>query len=202
MIVIGLTGGIGSGKSTVASMLTKAHIPVIDADILAREASAEPKILEHIKARFGKGVFNSDNTLNRSALAHIVFNDKNLLYDLEQIIHPEIQKLFREKYEFFKKKKYKIIVYMVPLLFEKKLEDRVDKILLVIASAEKQINRIINRDGLNHEEAKLRLAAQMTNEEKIAYADEIIENNGSLDELFCQLQKAWLRLCNMDLSNV
>jgi dephospho-CoA kinase len=202
MMVIGLTGSIGSGKSTVAAMLTQAHIPVIDADELAREVLILPgDLLEQIKTRFGSGVFDKENNLKRSDLAKIVFNSTKDLRDLEAILHPAIEKLFYEKLAKLKEQKYPVVVYMVPLLFEKNLEYRVDKTLLVFASENTMIDRITKRDNLSTQEAQQRLRAQLSNEEKIARADEIIENNGSLEELFSQLKFALQRLCNMNLSN-
>jgi len=201
-MVIGLTGSIGSGKSTVAAMLKNAKVPVIDADELARQIVTPPSvILEQIRKYFGPEVINADNSLNRAALGKLVFGNKHALHELEKITHPAIEHLFYQELERLKNKNVPIVFYVVPLLFEKKLEHRVDKTLLVVASDETMIKRIQERDGLSEKDAKLRLAAQMSNEDKMAKADAIIENNGTLDELFLHLKLICSRLCNLDLSN-
>ena len=201
MMVIGLTGSIGSGKSTVASMLKNAKIPVIDADDLARQVVTPPSVIvEKIRASFGPQVFNADNTLNRAALGKLVFGNKQALHELEKITHPAIEKLFYQELERLKNKNIPIVFYVVPLLFEKNLEHRVDKTLLVVAPEETMIKRIQKRDGLSEEEAKVRLLTQMSNEEKMAKADAVLENNGTLDELFVRLKLICSRLCNLDLS--
>jgi dephospho-CoA kinase len=201
MIVIGLTGSIGSGKSTVATMLRNSNIPVIDADELARRAVIAPSaVLNMINERFGGEILNADKSLNRAALGKIVFANKEALRDLERIIHPAIEKLFYQELEYLKNKNYPVVFYMVPLLFEKNLEKRVDKTLLVVAPEEAMIARIQARDGLSEHEAKLRLSSQMSNEEKIARADVVLENNGTIDELFLRLKLICSRLCNLDLN--
>lgn len=200
MMVIGLTGSIGSGKSTVASMLKHANIPVIDADELARQIVTPPSvILDQICDYFGSKVLNPDNSLNRSELGKLVFANKEALRELEKITHPAIEKLFYEELERLKKQNTAIVFYVVPLLFEKKLEHRVDKTLLVVASEETMIKRIQKRDGLSEEEAKQRLLTQMSNEEKMTKADAVLENNGTLDELFFNLKLICSRLCNIKL---
>lgn len=198
MKVFGLTGGIASGKSTIASMLKKAGVKVIDADELAREAT-KPTMpaFKKIVTRFGKGIIRPDGGLDRSKLASIVFNDKNALQDLESFVHPEIEKLRLLEFDRAKKEGRDVIVYMAPLLFEKKLEHLFDKIILVTSSQELQIERAVKRDGLTVEEAKKRLASQLSSFEKKAKADEIIENNGSFKDLFFRLQVVWKRLCNV-----
>jgi len=200
MKIIGLTGSIGSGKSTVAAMLREHNIPVIDADELAREALFETGVLDKIRERFGDRIFLDSRTINRKRLGEIVFAHKQALIDLENIIHPEVEKLYNKKLEELKKHNYQVIFYMVPLLFEKNLQNRVDKTLLIIASEETLLERIAKRDSLTKQEARLRLRAQMSNEEKISKADEIIENNGTVDELFCKLKLVCSRLCNIILS--
>lgn len=201
MMIIGLTGSIGSGKSTVAAMLRNAKIPVIDADDLSRQVVAPPSvILDRIRDRFGPQILNADNSLNRAALGKLVFQSKEALLDLEKIIHPAIEKLFYQELERLKNNNCPTVFYMVPLLFEKNLEHRVDKTLLVVASEKAMIERIQARDGLSEPEAMLRLSSQMSNEEKMAKADAVLENNGTLDELFLRLKLICWRLCNLDLS--
>lgn len=200
MIVIGLTGSMGSGKSVVASLLRDANVPVIDADELARRITTEPSpVLEQIRARFGTSVFNADQSLNRKALAEIVFQDKKALADLESITHPAIEALRQKELEKLAKS-HKVAVYMAPLLIEKNLSQGIDKTILVVASEELMLKRIHLRDGLNEHEARLRLNAQLSTQEKMKRADAIIENNGTVEELFMQLKIIWPRLCKMELS--
>lgn len=200
MKVIGITGSIASGKSTVAAMLKNSNIFVIDADELARRASSvnSPGLAKIIQ-RFGRNVLEADGSLNRKALGAIVFNDPKALMDLEHILHPAIDSLRKLELARAEKEGYQVAVYMAPLLFEKNLEDQVDKTIVIIAPEEMLMERIIKRDGISRQEAQNRLRLQMNTEEKIKKADEIIENNGTIEELFTKLQNAWKRLSNIEL---
>lgn len=200
MKVIGLTGSIASGKSTVAAMLRNSKIIVIDADDLARQVTLQnsPCFSEIVK-HFGPRVLSPDGNLNRKVLADIVFNNPKALRDLEKIIHPAIEVLRLEEIKRAQEEGREVVVYMAPLLLEKNIEAEMDKTILVIAPEELQINRLIERDGMSKEEAKKRLGIQLSNEEKMHRADEIIINDGTLAELFTKLQKIWKRLCNSEL---
>ncbi|HXW60621.1 MAG TPA: dephospho-CoA kinase, partial [Myxococcota bacterium] len=181
-----------------ATMLKNAKIYVIDADELARRVQAPgmPAFFEMV-GRFGVDVLKPDGSLDRAKLANIVFNDSSALSDLENIVHPKIEQLRLEEMARLEKEGHEVVVYMAPLLFEKQLHKKLDKTILIVAKEEVLIERMAKRDGFSQEEAKRRLALQMSNEEKMAYADEIIENSGTIDELFNQLQIVWKRLCNV-----
>ncbi len=200
MMLIGLTGSMASGKSTVAHMLQKAHIPVIDADELAREACLPSSpALKKILETFGVEVLNKDGTLNRAALAELVFDDPKALQRLEAILHPAIHELYLKKLDDLKAKSVPIVVYMAPLLFEKNLQGAFDKTILVTASDEVLEQRALARDQLSLDKIKKRLKQQMSTEEKIKRADEVIDNNGTKEELLMHLQKIWYKITKTHL---
>lgn len=199
-MVIGLTGGIASGKSTVAAMLRKANIPVIDADQLARDLTQkQTPALKQIALCFGNEILNADGSLNRSKLAKIVFSDPNKLKELEGILHPMIEALRLKQLAELKKNNNEVVVYMAPLIFENGIQNKLDKTLLITADQELVIKRIKERDGLDTKDAQSRIQAQMNDEEKKALADAVIENNGSLADLLEKLVKAFKELCGIDL---
>lgn len=181
---IGLTGGIGTGKTTVAKILEDMGIAVVYADQLAREVTqvGSPG-LESIKKNFGKEMINDDGTLNRSALGKIVFSDKEKLKTVEQILHPLISARTKEIREGLESENHKIAIYDVPLLFEKKLEKQFDEIALVYCEEKVQRERIFKRDLLEPDEIENRIRSQMPLREKITKSDFVIYNGGSLKEL-------------------
>lgn len=204
MIVIGLTGGIASGKSTVAAMLQNAKIPVIDADDLAKRVTEKGSpVLSDIVALFGRDILANDQTLDRKKLAKIVFDDGNLLRKLEAIVHPAVEHLRRLLLTELEHSGHKVAVYMAPLIFEKDLHKDKDlaKTLLITADQDLIKRRIANRDGLSMVEAQKRIDAQLDDETKITMADEVIENNGTMDELYKNLALAWQRLTGMKLTS-
>lgn len=199
MMVIGLTGGIGSGKSTVAAMLENADIPVIDADKLARELTEKSSIAnKEIAQKFGE-VFFADGSLDRAKLASKVFFDPKKLLELESILHPKIEDLRKSRLAKLEKEGYKVAIYMAPLIFEKGLEKNLDQVILVVAKDELKLSRINQRDGLSHEEALRRINAQMKDEEKRSKAHVVIENNGSLSELYQKLSLVFKKISGIDL---
>jgi dephospho-CoA kinase len=184
MRVIGLTGGIASGKSTVGRLLAERGIPVIDADQLARRAVAPGSpALARIASRFGVGVIATDGTLDRAALARIVFADAGERRDLEAILHPAIAALAEAELAALRAEGRPVAVYMAPLLIEAGLTDRVDEVWVVYADRETQICRMMARDGATREEAEARLAAQLPMKEKIRHGRIVIDNRGTEDEL-------------------
>lgn len=189
MMVIGLTGGIASGKSTVAAMLENANIPVIDADHLAKELTKSEAVLKEIAAHF-LGVLNTDGSLNRAKLAEIVFSNPEKLKELEAILHPKIEELRMKILAQLKSQGHKFAIYMAPLIFEKGLEKKLDGCILVTADQDLVIKRTKERDGMSEAEVKKRIKAQMSDAQKRALADVVIENNGSLLELQQKLSMA------------
>ena len=183
---VGLTGGIASGKSTVADMFARLGIPVIDTDVIAREV-VEPgqPALEEIHQRFGQSAISRDGTLNRAAMRKFVFADDDARKDLEAILHPKIREVAQQRAE-LAGGDYQLIV--VPLLVESPIKDFMHRILVVDCDTDTQIARLLARDTENEEQARRILAAQATREERLAIADEVIRNDGSLAETQVQVE--------------
>lgn len=179
-MIVGLTGGIATGKSLVSAEFKRLGAIVIDADVIAREVvePGKPAYDEIIEA-FGEKVLNPDNTLNRKALGDIVFCDKEALGKLNRITHPRIRRRIRE--EIAKAGGEELIVVDIALLIEMGFKDEVDSIIVVYADEERQIERMLERNGLTREEAVLRLSCQIPVKEKLGYADYVIENNGDIE---------------------
>jgi dephospho-CoA kinase len=182
MLVVGLTGGIASGKSTVSLMFREAGIPVICADELAHEVvKPGSAALDKIRRTFGDEFIDSEGNLNRAAMARLVFKDKNKRQDLESIIHPRVAeeqgKLIRQ----FAVQGHNIVVVDVPLLYESGLEDSFDMILVAYVAPEVQIQRLIARDQVTYKEARSRLDAQLPIDKKKRLAGRIIDNTGPVE---------------------
>ncbi|MCH9695075.1 MAG: dephospho-CoA kinase [Gammaproteobacteria bacterium] len=175
---IGLTGGIASGKSTVADMFSDLGVAIVDTDIISREV-VEPgqPALEDIRDRFGEGIVGTDGQLMRKALRKIVFDDEQARLDLEAILHPRIGDEVRRQAD-IADGSYQIIV--VPLLVGSALLDFVDRVLVVDCDEDVQIQRLLARDTETIEQAQKILAAQASREERLQIADDIIRNGGSL----------------------
>ena len=190
--LIGLTGGIATGKSTVASLLAEHGATVVDSDELAREVvqRGQPALAE-IAERFGPDVIAPDGSLDRAAMGAIVFADPEARRDLERITHPRIAELTQERIAAAAARDAGVVVVDVPLLFESKREDMFEGVLLVYAPEEVQIRRLIARDGLDEAAARQRLAAQLPIEEKRSRATWVIDNSGRLDETRRQVDRWW-----------
>jgi dephospho-CoA kinase len=192
MKVIGLTGGIASGKSTVARILAECGASVIDADLLAREVvmpgtSAYTAIVEE----FGEAILNPDRTIDRKALGRIVFADPDARCRLERITHPAIRRRAEEELTELQKAGIPVVFYMAPLLIEAGVTSRVDEIWVVYADQETQLDRLMRRDGISHDEALQRLAAQMPMDEKKKHGTVVIDNRGTPEETERQVRDAW-----------
>ena len=188
-VVIGLTGSIGTGKSTIAKRLEELGAPIVDADLIAREV-VEPGKTAHQKivAAFGEKVLHEDGSLNRTVLGNIVFQDEAKRKQLNEIIHPEIRKEMLRQRDELVSQNISCVIMDIPLLFESKLMSFVDKILVVSLDKEKQLSRILARDQQGEEEARKRIASQIPVSEKAAQADAVIDNNGSKEASFQQLE--------------
>ncbi len=196
MHVYGLTGGIGTGKSTVARMLAEKGAAVIDADRIAREV-VEPGTpgLAAIREAFGPGVLTPEGTLDRTRLGEIVFADPQRRRTLEQITHPRIMQRFGERIGEAAASGAAVVVLDVPLLYETgNLVGAVEKIIVVYAPAECQLERVRERDGLADEQIRGRMAAQLDIEEKRRRADFLIENTGTLEDLRARVDALWAQL--------
>ncbi|ARI81487.1 dephospho-CoA kinase [Microcystis sp. LEGE 00066] len=194
--IIGLTGGIACGKSTVSNYLENIYkIPVLDADIYAREAVEKgSEILERIFARYGRKVKTEDNSLNRQQLGEIIFNNPEEKIWLESQIHPYVRECFKRHLE---QLEAPIVVFSIPLLFEAKLTYLVTEIWVISCSFEQQIQRLMTRNNLTREQAIARINNQMPLAEKIALADLVLDNSGDLEALYTQIDRAissWLEL--------
>lgn len=197
-MIIGLTGGIAAGKSTVARILASLGAYIINADKIGHNILDKNKnAYNDVKEEFGEIIVKESGQIDRKKLGEIVFSDKAKLEKLESITHPYI--IEEIKYETKEKiKDYHHLVLDVPLLFETGLENIVDITWVVVCSYEKQIERISKRDGLSREEAKKRIAAQMETSKKIKLADFVIYNNGTKKELNNKVLRKWRKINNID----
>jgi dephospho-CoA kinase len=194
MRVIGLTGGIASGKSTVARLFAAQGAAVIDADQLAREAVRPgTTALAAIVAAFGTEILHPDGTLNRAALGSIVFADPEARRRLEQITHPAIRELATRRLQALRDAGVPLVFYMAPLLIEAGATDRVDEIWVVHVSPPVQLARLMARDNLTRQEAEARVASQMPLEEKRRHGRVVIDNSGALTETERQVAEIWAR---------
>lgn len=195
MKVLGLTGGIATGKSTVASMLEELGAKIVDADELAREI-LEPgqEAWREIIAAFGSEILRGDKTIDRARLRRIIFGDKSARARLESITHSRIRNLAQQRIQQLAADGAEVIVYEAPLLFENRVHHWLRPVILVACDLDIQRQRLQERDGLNKREIEQHLNAQMSLEEKRQLADLVIENNGDLEELRRQVQKAWEKL--------
>lgn len=194
-MIIGLTGSIASGKSTVAKMLKELKLPIVDADVVARLV-VEPgtPTLKKIEEVFGKEVITDEGTLNRPKLGSIIFHDQSKREVLNEIIHPAIrQEMLRQRDEHIASGA-KTVIMDIPLLFESKLQHFVEKILVVTVSEETQLKRLMERNGLSEEEALARINSQLPLALKEKEADAVINNNHSIEQTKEQLNtilKEW-----------
>lgn len=190
--VIGLTGGIATGKSTVARFFAGHNVPVIDADQLARQA-VQPgsSSLARIIDLFGAGIVAADGTLDRKKLAAVVFADNEKRRTLENILHPAIKQLAEEQLAEAAAKGHRYAIYMAPLLIEAGATDRVDTIWVVTVQPEIQQERLMKRDGIDRVQAERIIASQMPLAEKERYGSVVIDNSGSEASTFALLEAAW-----------
>lgn len=195
MKVIGLTGGMATGKSTVASLLRQLGAKVIDADQIAREIlQPGQEAWKEIVAAFGPEILREDNNIHREKLRKIIFQDEKARKRLDAITHPRIRTLAQERMQQFAAKGAEIIVYEAPLLFENQVHLWLRPVILVACDLATQKQRLEERDGLGEEEIQRHLEAQMTLEEKKKLADFVIENSGDLEELKRQVKEVWEKI--------
>lgn len=191
MIVIGLTGGIASGKSTVSSYLRERGIPLLDADAVAYELSEpEGPIWRCFVEHFGRGILAEDGTLQRDAIAQRVFGNAQEKAWLDAASHPLIQEVLRERMEEYRRAGAAVVVLDIPLLFETGWDRLVDVVWVVYVNAATQLLRLRERNGYDEETARRRIAAQMSLEEKKQRADVIVDNNGSQEAARLQVDAA------------
>lgn len=190
--IIGLTGGIASGKSSVARLIEERGVPVIDADQLAREVVLPGSAaLENIATLFGRDVIAADGTLDRKRLGAMVFTDFDKRRQLEAILHPEIRRLGEVKVAKAVAEGHGLLVYMAPLLIEAGAADRVDEIWVVTVRPEIQLERLIARDGIDREAAQRVIDSQMSLAEKASYGRVLIDNSGTPEETRQKVADIW-----------
>ncbi len=188
-MILGLTGGIGSGKSTVSKIFLSMGIKVFDADLIAKDILETEQVKEEIKEKLGKEFINlKSNSVDKELLKKEVFNNSKNLNILNGIIHPRVVDIYIKKYLEFKDEK-EIVIFDVPLLFEVNLERYCDKVIVVDIDLKVQIERIKNRDNIDVTLINKIIAAQMSREERNRKADILIENNGNLEELKQKIEK-------------
>lgn len=188
MRVIGLTGGIGTGKSTASEYLRKQGFSIIDADRISREI-VEPGtlLLKELEKNFGSGIIKDDGTLDRKALAAIVFSDKEKKSRLDDLMHGHILDEIERKISESQSGEGRGIIVDAPLLFETGLEKKCDQVWLITADEKLRILRVCERDGMDPEEVRARIQNQMADEEKKERAHRIVDNSGSKEALLAQL---------------
>ncbi|WP_339162234.1 dephospho-CoA kinase [Siminovitchia sp. FSL W7-1587] len=194
-LIIGLTGGIASGKSTVSQMLEQRGFTIVDADLAARKV-VEPgaSAYKQVVSRFGEGIIQNDGTLNREKLGTIVFNDEEKRKKLNAIVHPAVREKMKEWQEAAIQNGKKTIILDIPLLFESNLLHMVDKTIVVYVDEETQLRRLMERNSFREDEARARIASQLPLRQKKEMADAVIDNNGSLSETERQVEvliKKW-----------
>jgi len=194
VLLVGLTGGIGSGKSTVARMLEKRGAVVFDADVLAREV-VEPGTPGHaaVIERFGANVLGPGGELDREALASIVFADPAARRDLEAIVHPEVRRRFAEGTEAYRDTD-RVVVFSAPLLVETGMHSAFDLLVVTSASTAAQIGRLMRDRGMSEDTVRSRIAAQATPEARAEVADIVVDNEGTLEDLDRKIERLWVDL--------
>ncbi len=198
-MVLGLTGGIASGKSTVSQILINKGYKVVDADKIAKEVSERIEILEKIKIEFGKE-FVLEGKLNRKLLREVVFRDKEKVDKLNKIMHPPI--IEEIKNQLIKNSEEEIVVADIPLLFESDLEYLVDKILLVTCKRKTQIERVMKRDKVDRESAMNIIDKQLSLEEKREKSDFVIENDMDMGSLEVEVDRVIRKIKNIENSKI
>jgi dephospho-CoA kinase len=196
MILVGLTGGIATGKSTVANMFERCGAVVIDADALAHQVVEPGKpAWRAIIETFGKAVLNPDRTLNRQALGAVVFRSRTKLRRLEQIIHPRVaREQARLTRQAARKDPKAVVIYDVPLLYEAGIDKRVDRVIVVTADRETQIARLKKRNGFTRTEALRRIRSQMPLKEKAAAADYLLDGTTTRPRLLALVKRLYREL--------
>ncbi len=191
-MIIGLTGGIASGKSTVSNFFKELGVKVIDADIVAREISERKATIDEICNIFGRNILDENGRIVREKLRERVFQDKRLVQKLNSIIHPQVIEYFKERKD--ENREDELLIFDVPLLYEAKMDTLCDKVIVVGVDRKKQIERVIQRDGSSEEVARNIIANQMSLDDKIKRADIVIMNDGTLEELKGKVLKVYKEL--------
>jgi len=195
MIIIGVTGNIGSGKSTVCQILAQLGATIIDADKLAHETyKPHSKTWQELITAFGKNIVKANQEIDRQKLGQMVFSDPDALAKLNQIVHPGVYHLAQERIETYRCQKLKAIIVEATLLLEAGWTDLVDKVWLIIAPQDVAIQRLIHHKGIPEAQILNRLKSQMPTQEKMRCADEILYNDGTIPQLEAKVARLWHKL--------
>jgi dephospho-CoA kinase len=191
---VGLTGGIGSGKSAAAALLAGHGAVIVDADLLARQAVVPgSQGLAEIVDQFGASVLTDSGELDRAALGEIVFADPDARARLNAIVHPRVRELAAQAEQAAGPEA--VVVHVIPLLVETGQQEAFDLVVVVDVDPDRQVRRVGRRDGLSAAQVEARMAAQASREQRLAAADVVLDNNGSPEELAAQVAELWERLC-------
>ncbi len=192
MKIVGLTGGIATGKSTISQYLLQKQIPVIDCDKIARQVVKKDTIgLQRLVAIFGEQILTETKELNRFELGNIIFNNQEKRRLVNQIIHPLVNVEMKKQLTSYQVANKTVVVLDIPLLFEEKYQSWCDEIVVVYTPVEVQLERLMKRNHLLEKEAQSRMNAQMSIEKKKLLADRVIDNSGSLEKTYQQVDR-WL----------
>lgn len=203
MRLIGLTGNIASGKSSVADMFAERGATIIDADVLARDAVMKGSpALQAIVARWGPEILDAEGNLDRAALRHRVFQNQTDLDALNAIVHPEVQRRRSQEVAAARARGDKVVVCVIPLLFERHLADDFDTIVLVDAPRSVRLDRIVRDRGIDEAEAMKMIASQMPADLKRARANYVIENAGTRRELESEVDRVWQEIAGDSVSSL
>ena len=199
MLKVGLTGGIGCGKSTVCNFFSELGVPVIDTDDLARQAVMQgTECLRNIVAKFGRNILLPDGSLNRAVLRTQVFSDSSKLKKLEAIVHPEIRNLLSQQ---LGKIRAPYVIIAIPLLIEKRWEKEVDRILVIDCAEEIQLERASARDGNDQNQIRHIMSMQASRKDRLAVADDVINNDFDTDTLKHRVHQLHSYYSNMGAGN-
>jgi dephospho-CoA kinase len=195
MVVIGVTGNIGSGKSTACQILAKLGAAVIDADRLAQQTyKPYTEAWHELVSAFGSDILGSDHRIDRQKLGQLVFSDPAALAQLNHIVHPRAFSMAKKRIEAYRRRGLKAVVLEAALLIEAGWTALVDQVWLVVASEATVVDRLKKGKTANESEVVARLKSQMPAQEKMKYADEVIDNNGGIEQLEARVAELWQKL--------
>lgn len=201
-MIIGLTGGIATGKSTASLILSEEGIPVIDADIISREVVMPGEVAyDKIVAFFGNEILLANKTINRVRLGEIIFNDSEKRLKLNEIVHPAVRSEMKKQAKLHLNAGHSLVIMDIPLLFESKLTHMVDETWLIYTHPDIQLKRLMERDGYTEEQALSRINSQMPIDEKKELADVVIENNDTKAQLKQKLLSLLQKVTKTDSIN-
>lgn len=195
MLLFGVTGGIGSGKSAVCDLLSSKHVAILAADTIAKQLTVElPEIRQELAERFGDDIYDSDGKLNKDRLRELVFSDRRARAEVNQIIHPHVLEYIRVESARLSAAGHDLVGVEAALIFEAEMDKILDKVVVVNAPVEKRIARIAARDHFSRQQILRRIDAQMPVSEKVMRADFVVENNEGLEALASAVARlhAWL----------